>query len=286
MTGAAPVPGVRTADGVWRENTAFTDRWGVTGAAPRFAPGPADPREFEAAVGFTMSPLPGRDPGFAIRNREWAAGDLGIAPDAPIWMHQVHGARVAVADGPWPGPPPEVDGVVTARPGAVLAVLTADCVPVLLSDPVAGVAGAAHAGRPGLIAGVVPATVAAMVELGAEPSRLVARTGPAVCGRCYEVPSAMRADAERAAPGCGAVTAVGTPAIDIPAGVRRQLLDVGVRDVRLSPVCTLESADHFSYRREGVTGRLASFVRCSGGNSAVGPVGDSTGGVRLPPRPR
>ncbi|MBB0228261.1 peptidoglycan editing factor PgeF [Streptomyces calidiresistens] len=229
-----------------------------------------------------MAPVPGGDPARAARHRAWAAADLGVAPDALVWMHQVHGARVAVADGPWPGPPPEVDGVVTTRPGAVLAVLTADCVPVLLSDPVAGVAGAAHAGRPGLIAGVVPATVAAMVELGAEPARLVARTGPAVCGRCYEVPAGMRADAERAAPGCGTVTAAGTPAIDIPAGVRRQLLDLGVRDVRLSPVCTLESADHFSYRREGVTGRLASFIRCSVRGSADGVIG----GVRLPPRPR
>ncbi|MCE7083124.1 polyphenol oxidase family protein [Streptomyces sp. ST2-7A] len=215
-----------------------------------------------------MSPVPGQGPGPAARNRARAAADLGIAPDTPVWMHQVHGARVAVSDGPWSGPPPEVDGVVTARPGAVLAVLTADCVPVLLFDPVTGVAGAAHAGRPGLIAGVVPATVAAMVELGADPTRLVARTGPAVCGRCYEVPAAMRADAERAVPGCGTVTAADTPAIDIPGGVRRQLLDLGVRDVRLSSVCTLESVDHFSYRREGVTGRLASFVRCPPG--AVG----------------
>lgn len=83
---------------------------------------------------------------------------------------------------------------MTARRGLALAVLTADCTPVLLADPVAGIAAAAHAGRPGMVAGVVPAAVRAMVELGAEPERIVARTGPAVCGRCYEVPDEMRAE--------------------------------------------------------------------------------------------
>ncbi|NEE53613.1 polyphenol oxidase family protein, partial [Streptomyces sp. SID8455] len=82
--------------------------------------------------------------------------------------------------------------VVTTRRGLALAVLTADCTPVLLVDTVAGVVGAAHAGRPGLVAGVVPAVVEAMTALGARPSRITAHTGPAVCGRCYEVPEEMR----------------------------------------------------------------------------------------------
>ncbi|RKN42498.1 peptidoglycan editing factor PgeF [Streptomyces hoynatensis] len=226
---------------------AFTDRWGGVSAAPY------ETLNLGGAVG---------DRSAAVRaNRELAAKELGLDPTDVRWMRQVHGREVVTADAPWTGDgPPEADGVVTARPGLALAVLTADCTPVLLADPGAGVVGAAHAGRPGLLAGVVPATVEAMCALGARPERILARTGPAVCGRCYEVPEEMRAEAERTVPGSGATTGRGTPAIDIPAGVARQLAACGVREVRLSPVCTLESADHFSYRRERVTGRQASYV--------------------------
>jgi YfiH family protein len=150
--------------------------------------------------------------------------------------------------------------VVTAVRGLPLAVLTADCTPVLLADAVAGVAGAAHAGRPGLLAGVVPATVEAMRRLGADPARITARTGPAICGRCYEVPEAMREEAAHAVPDSAATTRRGTPAIDIPRGVRAQLAACEVRDITLSPVCTLESDRHFSYRRQSTTGRQASYV--------------------------
>ncbi len=132
--------------------------------------------------------------------------------------------------------------------------------PVLLADPVAGVAAAAHAGRPGLVAGVVPAAVRAMAELGADPARITARTGPAVCGRCYEVPEDMRAEVAAAEPAAHAETSWGTPAVDVSAGVHAQLARLGVRDRAQSPVCTLESNDHFSYRRDRTTGRLAGYV--------------------------
>ncbi|MDT0346515.1 peptidoglycan editing factor PgeF [Streptomyces litchfieldiae] len=226
---------------------AFTDRWGGVSAAPY------DTLNLGGAVG--------DDAGAVLANRETTAKTLGLDPAGVRWMNQVHGNEVVVADGPWPdGSPPEADGIVTARRGLALAVLTADCTPVLLADPVAGIAGAAHAGRPGLLAGVVPATVAAMRELGAEPHRIVARTGPTVCGDCYEVPERMRQEAEATVPGSASTTRWGTPAIDIPRGVREQLTGAGITDIELSPVCTLESADHFSYRRERITGRLASYV--------------------------
>jgi len=176
-------------------------------------------------------------------------------------MNQVHGNDVAVVDGPWGDRPvPEVDAVVTARRGLALAVLTADCTPVLLADPVAGVVAAAHAGRPGMIAGVVPAALRAMTDLGADPARIVARTGPAVCGRCYEVPEAMRTDVAAVEPAAYSETSWGTPAVDVTAGVHAQLERFGVRDREQSPVCTLESDDHFSYRRDRTTGRLAGYV--------------------------
>ncbi|MEH0650998.1 peptidoglycan editing factor PgeF [Streptomyces scabiei] len=226
---------------------AFTDRWGGVSAAP-----------YEQ---LNLGGAVGDDAGAVTANRELAAKSLGLEPDRVVWMNQVHGADVAVVDGPWgAGDLPSVDAVVTTRRGLALAVLTADCVPVLLADPVAGVAAAAHAGRPGMVAGVVPAAVRAMTGLGADPARIVARTGPAVCGRCYEVPEAMRAEVATVEPAAYADTSWGTPSVDVCAGVHAQLERLGVRDREQSPVCTLESRDHFSYRRDGATGRLAGYV--------------------------
>ncbi|CBG73801.1 peptidoglycan editing factor PgeF [Streptomyces sp. LBUM 1478] len=226
---------------------AFTDRWGGVSAAP-----------YEQ---LNLGGAVGDDAGAVTANRELAAKSLGLEPDRVVWMNQVHGADVAVVDGPWgAGDLPSVDAVVTTRRGLALAVLTADCVPVLLADPVAGVAAAAHAGRPGMVAGVVPAAVRAMTGLGADPARIVVRTGPAVCGRCYEVPEAMRAEVATVEPAAYADTSWGTPSVDVCAGVHAQLERLGVRDREQSPVCTLESRDHFSYRRDGATGRLAGYV--------------------------
>lgn len=226
---------------------AFTDRWGGVSAAPY------EELNLGGAVG---------DDAEAVRtNRELAAKSMGLDPAQVVWMNQVHGADVAAVDEPWGAEPvPEVDAIVTARRGLALAVLTADCTPVLLADPVAGIAAAAHAGRPGMVAGVVPAAVRAMTELGAEPSRIVVRTGPAVCGRCYEVPEAMRAEVSAVEPAAHAETSWGTPAVDVTAGVHAQLERLGVRDRGHSSVCTLESGDHFSYRRDRATGRLAGYV--------------------------
>ncbi|MER5345837.1 MULTISPECIES: peptidoglycan editing factor PgeF [Streptomyces] len=226
---------------------AFTDRWGGVSAVP-----------YEA---LNLGGAVGDDPDAVRTNRELAAKSLGLDPALVVWMNQVHGPDVAVVDGPWLSAEiPSVDAIVTARRGLALAVLTADCTPVLLADPVAGIAAAAHAGRPGMVAGVVPAAVRAMVELGAEPERIVARTGPAVCGRCYEVPDEMRAEVAAIEPAAYAETSWGTPAVDVTAGVHAQLERLGVCDRAQSPVCTLESDDHFSYRRDRTTGRLAGYV--------------------------
>ncbi|MFJ6724126.1 peptidoglycan editing factor PgeF [Streptomyces sp. NPDC091281] len=226
---------------------AFTDRWGGVSAAP-----------YEQ---LNLGGAVGDDTAAVGANRKAAAASLGLDPGRVVWMNQVHGAAVAVVDGPWGDRPvPEVDALVTRERGLALAVLTADCTPVLLADPVAGIAAAAHAGRPGMVAGVVPAAVRAMIELGAEPARIVARTGPAVCGRCYEVPEAMRAEVAAVEPAAHAETSWGTPAVDVTAGVHAQLDRLGVRDREQSPVCTRESPDHFSYRRDRTTGRLAGYV--------------------------
>lgn len=224
---------------------AFTDRWGGVSAAP-----------YEE---LNLGGAVGDDPAAVLANRAAAAKALDLDPGRVVWMNQVHGRDVAVVDGPW-GTAPSVDAVVTARRGLPLAVLTADCVPVLLADPVAGVTGAAHAGRPGAVAGVVPATVAEMQRLGAEPERIIARTGPAVCGRCYEVPERMRSEVAEAEPAAWSETSWGTPAVDVAAVVHAQLAALGVRDVAATGICTFESRDHFSYRRDRTTGRLAGYV--------------------------
>jgi copper oxidase (laccase) domain-containing protein len=130
---------------------------------------------------------------------------------------------------------------------------------VLLADSVNGVVGAAHAGRRGMYAGVVPATVEAMRELGA--GRITAVLGPYACGDCYEVPAEMRAEVADRVPASYAETSWGTPAIDVAAGVVAQLaeLDCAVID---ATSCTIESENLYSYRREGaVSGRMAGLVR-------------------------
>ncbi|MFJ1912136.1 peptidoglycan editing factor PgeF [Streptomyces sp. NPDC088147] len=226
---------------------AFTDRWGGVSAAPY------DQLNLGGAVG--------DDPGAVRTNRELAAKALALDPARVVWMNQVHGRDVTVVEGPWTSADiPAVDAIVTPRSGLALAVLTADCVPLLLADPVAGVAAAAHAGRPGLVAGIVPAAVEAMITLGAEPSRITARTGPAVCGRCYEVPARMRDEVAAVVPEAHSETSWSTPAVDVVAGVHAQLDALGVRDRQRSAVCTLESDDHYSYRRDRTTGRLAGYV--------------------------
>ncbi|MEW1721362.1 peptidoglycan editing factor PgeF [Streptomyces sp. NPDC093109] len=226
---------------------AFTDRWGGVSAAPY------DQLNLGGAVG--------DDSAAVLANRDRAARSLAIDPARVVWMNQVHGREVAVAEGPWTGEDiPAVDAVVTARRGLALAVLTADCVPLLLADPVAGIVAAAHAGRPGLVAGIVPAAVEAMTALGAEPGRIAARSGPAVCGHCYEVPAAMRDEVAAAVPEAGSETSWGTPSVDVVAGVHAQLAALGVSDRQRSAVCTRESHDHYSYRRDRTTGRLAGYV--------------------------
>ncbi|MGA5700296.1 peptidoglycan editing factor PgeF [Peterkaempfera bronchialis] len=226
---------------------AFTDRWGGVSSAPYG----------ELNLGGAV----GDDPAAVRGNRALAAEALGLDPADVVWMNQVHGREVAEVTGRQAdGTAPQVDALVTTRPGLALAVLTADCAPVLLADPVAGVVAAAHAGRPGLAAGVVPAAVEAMVRLGARPERITAVTGATVCGHCYEVPAALRAEVAEAVPAAYATTGWGTPAVDVPGGVDAQLAEAGVTDRRRSPVCTRESADHYSYRREQRTGRLAGYV--------------------------
>ena len=199
----------------------------------------------------------GDDPAAVAANRVALQARLG----APIaWMEQVHGSDVAVVADASTSPVAAVDALVTDRRGLGLGVLVADCVPVLMADDQAGVAAAAHVGRRGLVAGTATQAVATMTRLGAVPARMHVWLGPSICGRCYEVPLEMRAEVELAAPGSATTTSRGTPGVDLRAGLRRQLLAAGVAAVRDAGPCTAESAEHYSHRRDGVTGRFAGVI--------------------------
>jgi len=229
-----------------RPRRVVTDRRGGTSAAPYDT--------------FNLGAHVGDDAAAVAANRARVARELRVSEDRLVWMTQVHGTGVAVVDGPQQGPVPGVDALVTATPGLVLCVLVADCVPVLLADPVAGVVAAVHAGREGVRQGVVPAALAAMTRLGARPGDVTALLGPAVCGACYEVPAAMQAELARVVPGAAVRTRKGTPGLDLRAGLDARLRAAGVPEVVHDPRCTVEDPRLFSHRRDGVTGRQAGLV--------------------------
>jgi YfiH family protein len=170
-------------------------------------------------------------------------------------MEQAHGAVVAVADAATPDDVAGVDALVTAAPGVPIAVLVADCVPLVLSGDHA--VAVVHAGRRGVEKGVVAAAVAALRNLDDGP--LSAFVGPSVCGRCYEVPAEMQASVSSVVPEALSTTRAGTPGLDLAAAVCAQLRQAGV-EARVSRVCTREDPTYFSYRRDGVTGRFAAAV--------------------------
>jgi purine-nucleoside/S-methyl-5'-thioadenosine phosphorylase / adenosine deaminase len=122
------------------------------------------------------------------RNRALAMTRLGAPAGSLCTVRQVHGTDVVLARAPEPGRPSRrADALVSDRPGITLGVLSADCAPVLLADPAAGVIGAAHAGWRGALAGVIEATVLAMAQLGARPARIRAAVGPCIAKPSYEV---------------------------------------------------------------------------------------------------
>ncbi len=209
---------------------------------------------------FNLGAHVGDEPAAVAANRRRLAEGVGLPTDAVVWMDQVHGTRVAVVCQPQAGAVPETDGLLTASHGLAVSVVVADCVPVLLADPLAGVVAAVHAGRLGARDGVLPAALQAMVGLGADPGRVEVVLGPAVCGGCYEVPADMRAEVDAALPGSGCTTRAGTPGLDLRAGLWRQLAVAGVARVAVDPRCTFEDRELFSHRRQRPTGRLAALT--------------------------
>ncbi|MGZ9811508.1 peptidoglycan editing factor PgeF [Pseudoroseicyclus sp. H15] len=202
-------------------------------------------------------------------NRARAAEALGAAPGELAGVHQVHSARVVTVS-EVPDTPPEADALVTATPGLALAILTADCQPVLFADAEAGVIGAAHAGWRGALAGVLENTLESMESLGAERGRIAAIIGPTISQPAYEVGPDFVAqieaeDGEAArffAPGDG-----DRAFFDLPGYGLWRLKRAGVDQAEWTGHCTYaDPARFYSYRRathEGAAdyGRLISAIR-------------------------
>jgi YfiH family protein len=200
-------------------------------------------------------------------NRARIAAHLGVG--RLVSVHQVHSARAEVVNGPWNGAKPQADAMVTASPGIGLAILTADCAPVLFADRDAGVVGAAHAGWKGALFGVLEATVSAMVGLGADRGRIAAAVGPTISQRAYEVGPEYVERFLDEEPEFGRFFAGGAgdrAMFDLPGFCLHKLREAGVGSAEWTGHCTYsDEARFFSYRRtchagEPDYGRLVAAI--------------------------
>ena len=206
-------------------------------------------------------------------NRRRLTGALGVAAGSLAEAEQVHGSGVAVLDRPRPrerdvdgGPVPGVDALITEVAGLCLAIYAADCVPVLALDPHRPAIAAAHAGWRGVAAGIVPATLDRMRgTFATDPARCIIVLGPAIGGCCYEVDAPV-ARAMGAAPWWPLAATASRPGrwkLDLRVAIRHQLSALGVPEERVTvlPHCTACRPDlFFSYRRDGVTGRMGACI--------------------------
>jgi YfiH family protein len=204
----------------------------------------------------------GDDPALAQQNRDRLAAWLAL-PSSPHWLRQVHGTGVRRFEAP-PRPgadEPEADAAVTSVPGVVLAILTADCLPVVLAGRDGGEVAAAHAGWRGLAAGMLETTVAAMRT---PPARLVAWLGPAAGPQAYEIGEDVRNAFVAGDAGAAAAfepTRPGHWHVDLYALARRRLAAAGVSEVHGGGLCTIsDPVRFFSHRRDGRSGRLATLA--------------------------
>lgn len=242
-----------------RVGVAFTDRHGGVSSAP-----------YET---LNLGRSDADDPNAVVENLRRVRTALGLPLLATV--RQEHTADVVVVDdtfltdwddrsvvGDSLGRPRLVraDAMVTVRSEVALAIRVADCLPVMVADPGAGVVGAIHAGRAGLAAQIIPQALAVMADHGADPRSCLAWIGPHVCGACYEVPQSLQDEVAAQVPGVASTTSWDTPALDLAAGARAQLEGAGV-SVSTVGGCTRTDPGLYSHRRDGAeAGRLAGMV--------------------------
>jgi YfiH family protein len=188
----------------------------------------------------------GDDPGAVAANRAL----LGNTQ----FMNQVHGNDVVVID-QLLDHEPTCDALITTTAGVSLAVMVADCIPLLLISE--KVVAAVHVGRAGLVNNVAIKTIEKMRVLGAIDIHAI--LGPSICGRCYEIPLQMQQEVVATHPASRSTTSKGTPALDLPAGLIEELIAQGLT-YEASPICTQEDPLYYSHRRDNPTGRFAGVV--------------------------
>jgi YfiH family protein len=205
------------------------------------------------------------DAAAVAENRRRVAAHLGGVPDDFAACYQIHSTVARVAGTGWRGERPEGDATVTAAPGVICAVLTADCAPILLADAEAGIIGAAHAGWKGALDGIVHSTVAAMQALGAEPRRMVAVVGPCIARASYEVGADFQARFDHHDPGSARFFAPGDASdkrlFDLPAFVLWRLEQAGVADAAWTGEDTRTDAARFYSNRRAYLNGEADFGR-------------------------
>jgi YfiH family protein len=185
-----------------------------------------------------------------LKNREILSESVGPTQ----YMNQVHCDRIALIE-EVTDEIPTADALVTGIPGISLAVMVADCIPLLLKSKES--VAAVHVGRRGLTNEITRKTLTLMRDMGA--SQITAIIGPAICGNCYEVSEDIYNEVVAAHQLAQSMTAQGTFALDLPAALRSVLIDEGVAIINEFE-CTVENLDLFSYRRDGVTGRQAGVI--------------------------
>jgi YfiH family protein len=202
----------------------------------------------------------GDEPGSVQKNRAVLASLLDL-PGEPCWLDQVHGAQVVNADSG--GRARAADAAWSAVPGTVCAVLTADCLPVLLCDRSGTMVAAVHAGWRGQCAGVLERSVGEFIRAGIAADQVLAWLGPAIGPAAYEVDEPVRAAFLKRLPGCAdsfAVSRAGHWQLDLYAAARTLLAAAGVTAVTGGRLCTFSDEQFYSYRREPVCGRQAALI--------------------------
>ena len=195
-------------------------------------------------------------------NRRYLAKHLNVKPEQCQWLNQVHGCRVFIASDITTGTVPKADAVISRTPGVVCSVLTADCLPILISNSAGTEVAAIHAGWRSLAAGIIEKTIAAMTS---DADDLLVWFGPAIGANQFEVGIDVKDTfAEAGKESLKAFTVIegkeGKYLADIYSLANVRLIGAGVRPARIPSFCTVEQSCWFSYRRDNKTGRMASFI--------------------------